>query len=175
MKTPLMVSFALVVGAAALLAQAPGGDPADAAAQVRPCTGAAEDSTCAEIHAAAPQVRRWLHTYVREEKWRIVREEDSADTWTFVRSLEKDELAQLARTDMLGGRIAWTSGKATVTVKTSDAGNGYVRVQIAARFVGRGQAPQNFARPSDFWPIASRKTLEGGMIAALQSNFHSQH
>jgi hypothetical protein len=136
---------------------------------------AAEDPACAEIHAAAPELRDWLRAYVREEKWHIEREEDSADTRTFIRNLEREELAQVARTDMLGGRIAWTSGKATIMAKTSDAGNGYTRVQISARFVGRGQAPQNFARPSDLWPLASRKTLEGGMMAALKSHFQAKN
>jgi hypothetical protein len=175
MKTLLMVSFALVVGAASLFAQSRGGVLAEPAAQVRSCAGASEDPTCAEIHAAAPELRDWLRAHVREEKWHIEREEDSADTWTFVRNLERDELAQAARTDMLGGRIAWTSGKATVTAKTSEAGNGYTRVQISARFVGRGHAPQNFARPSDLWPLASRKTLEGGMMAALKSHFQAEN
>jgi hypothetical protein len=111
---------------------------------------------------------------VRELKWKIGPETSSADTWTFTRYLEKEELAQTAKTDVLGGRVTWTEGKAFVQVKTSDAADGFTRVEVFARFQGHGQTSVRFARPTDLWPLTSKGILESGMIAALEDHFKVQ-
>ena len=98
----------------------------------------------------------------------------SGDSISFYRLLDKDELSQVARTDILGGRITWTEGKAYVMARTSNVGDGFTRVSISARIQGRGQTSAPFARPSDLWPLVSKGTLEGSMIAALESRFGSQ-
>lgn len=90
--------------------------------------------------------------------------------WTFVRLLDKDELALVAKSNIAGGRIIWKEGKGSVAVRTTDAKEGFTRVQISTSFQGHGETKENFARPTNIWPLISNGTLENGMIAALESH-----
>src|SRR5712692_4419777 len=89
----------------------------------RACTGAPNLRSCLEVHAPPLEIREYLRAFAREQKWRMAREASSADSWTFTRYLEKEELAQVAKTDALGGRVNWIEGKAFVVVKNVDAGD----------------------------------------------------
>ena len=131
-------------------------------------------AACLEVKSSAMEIQEYLQKVVREQRWTIGQTESSDDSFTFYRLLDKEELAQVAKTEILGGRIAWTEGKGFVAVRTSDAGDGFTRVKISARFQGRGQTSERFARPSDLWPLVSKGTLEGSLIAALESHFSSR-
>ena len=177
-------------------AQDPVDNPAQAAAPARPCAAAAHATNsansapnsaksnaisalqipagCLEVQAAPQAIQDFLRSMTRKQKWRIAQEQTSADTWSFVRYLDAEELQRFARADILAGHIVWREGKAAVQVKTSDAENGFTRVQVTAKFQGKGESKEPLARPTDIWPLVSRGTLEGGMIAALQSHFNSQ-
>jgi hypothetical protein len=126
---------------------------------------------CVEVRAKPQDIQEFLRSMTREQRWRTAQEQFTSDSWSFVRYLEARELQSLAKTDILGGRIVWAEGKAAVQVKTSDAGDGFTRVQVTAKFQGKGESKNQFARPTDIWPLASRGTLEGGMVAALESRF----
>jgi hypothetical protein len=130
---------------------------------------------CLEVQATPLQIREFLQSMAHEQRWKIGQQQTSSDLWTFVRHLEKEELSQYAKTDVLGGRITWTEGKAIVAVKTEEAAGALTRVQITARFQGHGQTSLRFARPTDWWPLATKGTLESSMIAALESHFGSGH
>jgi hypothetical protein len=133
----------------------------------------ARPSACLEVKGNPNELQEFLQALIRDQKWRIGRERASAESRSFVRYLEPEELARFAHTEILGGRIVWTEGKAALQVTTSEAADGFTRVQIAAKFLGKGNSKERFARPTDFWPLVSRGTLEGSMIAALESRADS--
>ena len=129
---------------------------------------------CLEVKLSALEVQEFLQNFVREQSWTVGQQHSSEDLWTFVRLLDKDELTRVAKADILGGRIIWTEGKGFVAVRTNDAKEGFTRVQISARYQGRGETKESFARPTSFWPLISNRTLESSMIAALESHFVSK-
>jgi hypothetical protein len=129
-------------------------------------------AVCLEVQSPPLEIQEFLQAFVRDQGWKVGEGQVSEDSWMFVRYLAKDEMAQVAKTDILGGRIMWKEGKAVVHVMTTEVSEGFTRVQISARFQGRGQTPDQFEQPSDFWPLASKGTLEGSMIAALENRFH---
>lgn len=169
---PLAI-FALILTYVAN-AQNPADKPPQPDINYRACLGAEKIPSCMEVRATSLAIREFFAGYVREQKWNAGKGVSPPDGWTFTRFLEKEELAQVARTDVLGGRMTWTEGKAFIEIKTSDAGDGFTRVQILTKFQGRGQTTIGFARPSDWWPLASKGTLESDMLAALQSHFSSK-
>lgn len=128
---------------------------------------------CLEVKGDPIELREFLQALIRDQKWRIGREQTSADSWSFVRYLEPEELARFAHTEILGGRIVWTEGKAAVQVTIAGATDGFARVQITAKFLGKGNTREGLARPSGLWPLVSKGTLEGSMIAALESRADS--
>jgi hypothetical protein len=130
---------------------------------------------CLEVQATPIEIREFLQSLAPKQRGTTTQQQTSGDLWTFVRHLEKDELSQFAKTDIVGGRIMWTEGKALVAVKTEKRADDFTRVQITARFQGRGQTSLPLARPTDWWPLASKRTLEGSMIAALESHFGLGH
>jgi hypothetical protein len=181
----VMTAVMAVSMSAAAGAQSPARDAAKTSG-TRPCipkppeekpmkvsaTAAAETaSACLEIHAKPADIFDFLKDMLKEQGRSIGVQQRSGNTWSYVRHLEKNELEQFARTEILGGRIAWTEGKARVTVGTEDAGDGFARVNVAASFQGQGETSLPLQRPMDWWPLASKGTLEGGLIAALESHF----
>jgi hypothetical protein len=129
---------------------------------------------CLEVKGNPIEVQEFLQALIRDQKWRIGQEQTSANSWSFVRNLEPEELVRFAHTEILGGSIVWTEGKAAVQVATAGATDGFTRVQIAAKVLGKGNTKERFARPTDFWPLVSKGTLESGMIAALEDHFKAQ-
>jgi hypothetical protein len=164
----------LLISAWSAVAQTPVTKQPQPRSNSQACVAAPDGRFCVEVRATPAEVRDFVRSNARELRWKIGSEMSSANTWTFTRYLEKEELAQTARTDALGGRVTWTEGKAFVQVKTSDAADGFTRVEISARFRGHGQTSERFARPTDLWPLASKGTLESGMIATLEDHFNAQ-
>jgi hypothetical protein len=189
----LLCALAMTRGVAA---QSSAADSRPSAAATRPCAPAAAETkpsdrlkppdaapansqkdtltSCLELRATTLDIQDYLKTMVREKRWTIAQMQTSGDSFSFYRLLDKDELSQVAKTDILGGHITWTEGKAFVMARITNLGDGFARVIISARIQGRGQSSQPFARPSDLWPLVSKGILEGSMIAALESHFHSQ-
>jgi hypothetical protein len=133
----------------------------------------ASPPACLEVKGAPLEFQEFLQAFIRGQKWPISQEQVSAERLSFVRYLEPEELARFAHTEILGGRIVWTEGKVAVQVTMSEAANGFTQVQINAKFQGKGATKEHFARPTGLWPLVSRGTLEGSMIAALQSRADS--
>jgi hypothetical protein len=180
-----------------LLAQSSSGQGVGDSAIVRPCKQAVADDkpgkgakhptkgrspaevklspACLEVKAGALEVQEYLQSYVRENAWKIGEEEISEDSWTFVRYLDNNELPKFAKTEDAGAQVDWTEAKGLVTVRTNDAGGGFQRVEISARFEGRGQTKEAFARPFDDWQLASKGTMEKEMLSALENHLNSLH
>ncbi len=127
---------------------------------------------CMEIKGEPIEVQEFLQTMAREQAWRIGENLASEDTWTFVRYFSADELENYADTKVLIETVKFTSGKAAVAVRTTDVGQGYVRVQITARFQGEGKSADRFSgQPATVWPLNSRGKMEKEMTAALQERY----
>lgn len=127
---------------------------------------------CLEIKGQAIEVQEFLQSYAREQQWRTGENHASEDTWSFVRYLNSEELEKFADTNVLIESVKFSSGKAAVVVRTSDAGEGYVRVQVSARFQGEGKSQdQVMAQPVNSWPLASRGAFEQELLTALQSRY----
>jgi hypothetical protein len=130
---------------------------------------------CLEVRATPIEIREFLQSLAREQRWTPRQQQTSSDLWTFVRRLEKGELSLYAKTDILAGRVTWTEGKALVSVEMEQTADALTRIEIKARFHGRGQTSLPLARPTDWWPLVSRVTLEDSMIAALEGHFGLGH
>jgi hypothetical protein len=129
----------------------------------------ARPPACLEVKGDPIELQEFLQALIRDQKWRIDQAQGSAESWSFVRYLDPGELSRFAQTEILGKHIVWTEGKAAVRVTTTEAGDGFTRVEIAAKFLGKGNSNGRFARPMDFWPLVSRGSLEGSMVAALEN------
>jgi hypothetical protein len=125
---------------------------------------------CLEVKGEPIEVQEFLQTFARDQKWRSGEHHASEDTWSFVRYLTAVELEQYADTKVLVEPVKFSSGKAAVVVRTSDAGGGYVRVQITARFQGEGESEDKvMAQPGSIWTLTSRGVFEEELVAALRT------
>ena len=130
---------------------------------------------CLEAKAAPLDLQEFLQSFVREQKWAVGKERVSEDSWTFFRSLDKDELQRYVEVGPFAGRVTWTEGRAFIKVNTNEAEGGYTRILISARFEGHGQNADTFAPPQDTWQLASNGALEKTLISALETHFQSMH
>lgn len=97
----------------------------------------------------------------------------SEDTWSYVRYFDGAELDQYADTAALAGSVKFSSGKAAVTVRTADIGEGFVRVQIVTHFQGEGKSTDKvMGQPGTQWPLGSAGLLERELTTALQTKYH---
>lgn len=127
---------------------------------------------CIEVKGEGIEVQEFLQTRVREQAWRIGENRASEDSWSFVRYFDPDELEKFADTKVLLEPVKFTSGKAALTVRTTDIGDGYNRVQISARFQGEGKSSDKIlGQPSTQWPLNSKGVLEQELITALQTGY----
>jgi hypothetical protein len=126
---------------------------------------------CLEVHSTTLEVQEYLQAYGREQKWNLGDEHVADDVWTFSRKLERDELLRYTQNDANSERVDWSSGLAFVQVKTAELVEGFVRVQIAARFQGYGQSLDRFAPQKEFWPLSSNGSVERQLISALEVHF----
>jgi hypothetical protein len=125
---------------------------------------------CIEVKGEPIEVQEFLQAFARDQEWRSGEHHASEDTWSFVRYLNVKELEKYADTKVLIEPVKFSSGKAAVVVRTSDAGSGYVRVQITARFQGEGHSEDKvMAQPGSVWTLASRGVFEEELVAALKS------
>lgn len=108
----------------------------------------------------------------RQQAWRIGENRASDDTWSYVRYLDLDDLEKFADTKVLIEPVNFSNGKAAVTIRTSDLGDRYVRVQISARFQGEGRSADKISpQPASSWPLNSKGVLEQELVQALQSGY----
>jgi hypothetical protein len=145
-----------------------GSKAANGAPQSNSPEAPARPPACLEVKGDPIELQEFLQALIRDQKWRIGQAQGSAESWSFVRYLDPGELSRFAQTEILGKHIVWTEGKAAVRVISTEAADGFTRVQIAAKFLGKGNSDGRLARPMDFWPCASKGVLEGSMLAALE-------
>lgn len=126
---------------------------------------------CLEVRSTTLDVQEYLQAYGREQKWNLSDEHVAEDAWTFTRKLEREELLRYAQNDASTARVNWTSGVTFVQVKTAELEEGFVRVQITARFQGYGQSLDRFAPQKEFWPLISNGSVERQLISALEIHF----
>ena len=127
---------------------------------------------CIEIKGEALEIQETLQAAVRDLKWRVHENHASEDSWTFVRSLNVEELERYADTKVLLEPVEFEYGKAALLVRTTDLGQGFVRVQISAQFQGEGKSSDAVVKqPVTTWPLRSKGTLEQELITLLQSSY----
>lgn len=128
--------------------------------------------TCTELKGQAIEVQEFLQNTAREQAWHIGENRASEDTWSYVRYLSPEELDKFTDTKVLIESVNFSSGKAAVTVRTTDLTDGYVRVQISAHFQGEGQSNDKISpQPATIWPLTSKGVLEQDLVSALQSAY----
>ena len=127
---------------------------------------------CIEIKGEALEIQETLQATVRDLKWRVHENHASEDSWTFVRSLNVEELEKYADTKVLLEPLEFEYGKAALLVRTSDLGQGFVRVQISAQIQGEGKSSDAAVKqPVTTWPLRSKGTLELELISLLQGRY----
>ena len=127
---------------------------------------------CLELKGEGIEVQEFLQNTAREQQWRTGENHASEDSWTFVRYFNPDELSKYADTNVLNEPVKFTGGKAAVLVRTSDLENGYVRVQVSARFQGNGKSTDKvWGQPGDVWPLNSKGLLEQEILKPLQTGY----
>ena len=127
---------------------------------------------CLEVKGEALEIQEALQAAVRDLKWRVHESHASEDSWTFVRSLNVEELEKYADTKVLLEPVEFEYGKAALLVRTADIGQGFVRVQISAQFQGEGKSSDAVVKqPVTSWPLRSKGTLEQELIAELRNGY----
>jgi hypothetical protein len=127
---------------------------------------------CLEMKGEPIEIQEFLQTAVRELQWRIGENHASEDSWNFVRYLNEEELAKYGDTKVLIEPVEFTSGKAAITIRTTELAEGYARVQIATNFQGEGKSTDKvWAQPGNSWPLRSTGVLEQELISALQKRY----
>ena len=174
-------------------AQTPPATPTGATASTRPCSanavltpGGKEKGShkpkhplpaepapaCIEVKGEGIEIQEFLQSTAREQGWRIGENRVSDDTWSFVRYLDPDELKKYADTKVLIEPIQFTSGKAAVTLRTTEIGEGYVRVQIMVQVQGEGKSGDKvLGQPGSVWRLNSKGVLEQELVATLQTRY----
>lgn len=127
---------------------------------------------CIEVKGEGIEIQEFLPSTAREQGWRIGENRVSDDTWFFVRYLDPDELEKYADTKVLIEPIQFTSGKAAVTLRTTDIGEGYVRVQIMVQVQGEGKTVDKvLGQPGSVWRLKSKGVLEQELVTALRQEY----
>jgi hypothetical protein len=127
---------------------------------------------CIEVKGEGMEIQEFLQNTAREQGWRIGENRASDDTWFFVRYLDPDELEKYAETKVLIEPIQFTSGKAAVTLRTTEIDEGYVRVQIIVQLQGEGKSSDKvLGQPGSAWTLNSKGVLEQELVTALQTRY----
>ncbi|MFI5096422.1 MAG: hypothetical protein ACHQT6_00470 [Candidatus Acidiferrales bacterium] len=127
---------------------------------------------CIELKGEGMEIQEFMQGTAREQAWRIGENRVSDDTWFFVRYLDPGELEKYADTKVLIEPIQFTSGKAAVTLRTSDVGEGYVRVQIMVQLQGEGKSSDKvLGQPGSVWRLKSKGVLEQELVTALRQGY----
>jgi hypothetical protein len=128
---------------------------------------------CIEVRGEAMEIQETLQSTARDRQWRVHENHASEDTWTCVRYLSPEEIEKYADTKVLLEQVQFEDGKVAILVRTTDLGDGYVRVQISAHFQGEGKSTDAaIKQPGTVWPLTSKGTLEQELIAALQTRYN---
>jgi hypothetical protein len=128
---------------------------------------------CVEVRSTTLEIQEYLQAYGREQKWNLSDEHVAEDAWTFSRKLERGELLRYTQDDANTDRVNWTSGVAFVQVKTVALDEGFVRVEVSARFQGYGQSLDRFAAAREFWPLSSNGSVEKQLISAVEMHYQN--
>jgi len=128
--------------------------------------------TCIEVKGEPLSIQEFLQNLAREQSWKIGENQASEDMWSFVRYFNPDELDTFADTQVTIEPVKFTGGKAAATVRTTDIGGGYVRVQISVRIQGEGKSTDpSWKQPMTVWPLNSKGVFEKELVSALQSRY----
>jgi len=128
--------------------------------------------TCIEVKGDPLGVQEFLQNLAREQSWRVGENRASEDMWSFVRYFNPDELDTYADTKVLIEPVKFTEGKASATVRTTDLGGDFVRVQISVHFQGEGKSTDPaWKQPSTVWPLNSKGIFEKELVTALQARY----
>ena len=123
---------------------------------------------CIEVKGETLEIQEVLQAVVRDLQWRVRENHATEDSWSFVRYLNVDELEKYADTKVLIEPVDFEDGKTAVAVRTTDVGEGFVRVQVSARFEGEGKSADTVIKqPATLWPLNSKGVLEKELIDAL--------
>jgi hypothetical protein len=127
---------------------------------------------CLEVKGQSIEIQEFLQSVVRDLQWRTGETHASEDTWSFVRYLNDEELAKYGDTKVLVESIEFSSGKAAVTVRTTELPDGYSRVQVTAYIQGEGKSTDKvWAQPGNSWSLRSKGVLEQELTDALQTRY----
>jgi hypothetical protein len=128
--------------------------------------------TCLEVKGEGIEIQEFLQTTAREQTWHIGENHSSEDTWSFVRYFDPEELEKYADTKVLIEPVKFSSGKAAVTIRTTDLNDGYSRVQISVHFLGEGKSTdKTWGQPTSQWVLNSKGVQEQELVSALQTRY----
>jgi hypothetical protein len=127
---------------------------------------------CVEIKGQGIGIQEFLQAYMRDQNWRTGENLAAEDGWSFVRYLNDDQLASFANTRNVLGAVVFTSGKAAISVRTTDLNDGFVRVQVTAQFLGEGKSTdKTFTEPGNQWPLSTKGALEQELLTVLEARY----
>jgi len=128
--------------------------------------------SCIEVQGQPIEIQEFLQNTARRQGWRIGEDRASEDTWFYVRYLDAGELDKYATIKVLIEPVIFSNGKAAVTIRTADLGDGFARVQITSHFQGEGKSADRASpQPASTWPLTSKGVLEQELVNALQTSF----
>jgi hypothetical protein len=128
--------------------------------------------TCIEVKGDPFGMQEFLQNLAREQSWRIAENHASEDMWSFVRYFNPDELNTYADTKVLIEPVKFSSGKAATTIRTTDLGGNYVRVQISVHMQGEGKSTDpTWTQPATVWPLNSKGVFEKELVTALETTY----
>ena len=128
--------------------------------------------TCIEVKGEPLSIQEFLQNLAREQAWRISDNRASEDMWSFVRYFNPDELDTYADTKVAIESVKFSGGKAATTIRATDIGGEYVRVQISAHFEGEGKSiDPTWKQPATVWPLTSKGVFEKQLVEALQTRY----
>lgn len=128
--------------------------------------------TCVEVKGDPLGIQEFLQNTAREQSWKIGENQASEDMWSFVRYFNPDELGTYADTKVTIEPVKFTGGKAATTVRTTDIGGEFVRVQITVHIQGDGKSTDpSWKQPTSVWPLASKGVFEQELVTALQTRY----
>lgn len=126
---------------------------------------------CIELSASALEIQEYLQSFSRNQRWTIVEEHVTEDSWIFSLALSKDELVGSTRADSDPERVQWRSGTALVQISSTTLADGFTRTIVRGRFRGYGEAEDKFAPQRGYWELESSGTLEASIVSALKVRF----
>lgn len=192
-RNVILLSAALCASSIFTRAQEPAPPPAPATTAGRPCSAnpvltyspkkknarkpkhpqpPEPAPTCLEVKGDPLGIQEFLQNLAREQSWRVGENHASEDMWSFVRYFNPDELDTYADTKVLIEPVKFTSGKAAATVRTTDIGGEFVRVQISVHFQGEGKSTDpTWAQPATVWPLTSKGVFEQELLTAIETRY----